>query len=237
MNIKELIELNRKFTNYIKLFEQKLDNFEKQTKVKLSKLIKDLFPHLEIDYLLCLSGGNMCSDWNPKISITSVNKLIPVKTSQGIVWSPYHYTSYYEHLLVFHPAPITEIDLALLISSIEETTGLPCSVWIRECEQSNIKIKIRNSDDLLVVYLGACVIEQGEVYYKGWDIADVYFVYSLNNKIHIAYSVNGHGFGCDTYVNSGDEAALEKFYKHLAENSISLSLTKEDILNNWSNND
>lgn len=235
MNIKELIELNRKFTKDIKLFEQELDSFEKQTKVKLNKLTKDLFPNLKIDYLLCLSGRSMCSDWNPKISITSVNKLIQVKISQGIVWAPYHYTPYYEHKLIQHPAPITEADLALLVNKIIEVTELPCSVWVRECKQSNIKI--HKSDDLLVVYSGASILEQGKVYYKGWDIADVYFVYNLNNKIHIAYSVNGHGFGCDTFVNSGDEVGLDKFYNYLIENEISLSLTKEDILNNWSNND
>lgn len=234
MNIKELIELNRKFTKDIELFEQELDGFEKQTKVKLSKLTKDLFPNLKIDYLLGLSGGSMCSDWNPTVSIDSVNELIQVKTSKGIVWTEDIYPCY-KHKLVNRLAPITETDLVLLISSIEKITELPCSVWIRECKQGNIKI--HKSDDLLVVYPEACILEKGEVYYKGWDIADVYFVYNLNNKIHIAYSVNGHGFGCDTFVNPKDEVGLDKFYNYLTENEISLSLTKEDILNNWSAND
>lgn len=230
MNIKELIELNRKFTKNIKLFKQELGSFEKETKVKLSKLTKELFPDLEIDYLLLLSGQSI--DWS--VSIHSVNKLIQVKTSKGIVWAEDSYP-HYEHKLINHLAPITETDLALLISSIEETTGLPCSFWVRECAQGNMGI--HNSDDLLIVYPKAFILEKGKVYYMGWDIADVYFVYNLNNKIHIAYSVNGHGFGCDTFVNPKDEVGLDKFYNYLTENEISLSLTKEDILNNWSAND
>lgn len=235
MDINQLIELNRRFTKDIALFKTKLDNLEQQTKVKLDNISKELFPELEIKWLYNLNAGCMCPNWNPSISITSINNLVKVQTQKDIVWVQNNSSGqFYEHNLVYYSAPISKEDLTLLINKVKEETSLPCDIWIRECKQG--VIEIHNLDDLLVIYPAASIIEQGRIYYQGWDIPDVYFIYNLHNKIHIAYSVNGHGFGCDTYVNPGDTVRLEKFYTYLSDNDITLSSQKETILVNWNNN-
>lgn len=97
--------------------------------------------------------------------------------------------------------------------------------------------RLRQSDDILKAYPRSKLLEQGEMWYKAWDICDRYYIVETEGgPIMVFYSTNGHGFGVDYIVKQGDESGLDGAFLSIAVDSDNDSVEsrwREKILDSW----
>lgn len=65
------------------------------------------------------------------------------------------------------------------------------------------------------------LIQEGSVWYKGWDIGDPFLACKRksNGNLVIAYATNGHGLGMNVVLDNPSEVELSDFIDHVEQDS------------------
>lgn len=220
---------------YIKLNESFENEIKNQLK-KISKHFSNKWVHTKLKTLYISHNDNDTNDsWNPYILYWfSINDQ-EVWFNHKIGW----FTS-----SMYNPTIYTakKINLPKEIDIIELETYLSKILWNKPYKKDIMEKteRIKTFEDLQLL-LGEKIelLEEGKIWYTGWDIADIFFIIKdLDKKIRIYYSTNGHGFGCDVDIEPNEKYAtekLEKFFLFLNTNNLNEITDKweTEILQNW----
>lgn len=91
---------------------------------------------------------------------------------------------------------------------------------------------VKDKSDIKILYPDAKIIENGEVWFKGWDICDRWVIYENQNKQYITWSDNGHGFGMDYIIESPfNKNDINQFLNHVMQDENNFFLTEWIVCN------
>ena len=125
------------------------------------------------------------------------------------VWLEYEASRYKVYPFQLRPIapPCDESILRDFMSAFEAETGLPVKHVIVEVLDKPERLK--TVDDVRAHYGdGFEVLEEGKVWYTGWDIADNYVIGRLGGRYVARYSTDGHGFGMAHEARTVEEFGL-----------------------------
>jgi len=209
-----------------------LDPMEKEIESLFIKEWNQVFPNIPLYFLVCLRTGCHTIDWEPKIHIYDINKV--VFTNKGIWVQQNQSRQYYSFNTAHVVCPVDFDKLQNFMSFIEEKTGVPVELVQEKMQDASTIERLKTAEDLQCKYGPFTILEQGEVWYKGWEIEDQFVIGKYpEGQIEVWYSTNGHGFGFDIYVEIGQINELDEFYHYLELNAVQIKTTKDQIIQSW----
>lgn len=179
-----------------------------------------------------ISSGYAARDYKPGISVYGINNFAISFRSDGV------FCDTLDERKVVELEGISVQMIEDFAKKFEQDTGLPVEVVKKEIRTKESIRGIRSADELEIFYAdeNIKVVGEGQIWYMGWDIPDVYFIFTLNNekKLRIIYSDDGHGGGADVQIDPGDEAKLDSFVCMLRESDNQEALRVENqVLESW----
>ncbi len=149
-------------------------------------------------------------------------------------WTKDEGYEFHEHATKFIDCPVAMEKLNQFMAEIEQETSLKVELSVQELKTRETIERLCTAADLQCKFGPFTVLEEGEVWYTGWDISDKFVIGQFpDGHIEVWYSVNGHGFGFDVAITEGETEELVKFYERLEEYKVSINTTKQQILESW----
>lgn len=225
--VSETIHLQSEMVEKMDEVKLRIRILNKELKQLVHEKLNTYFPSHTFDTLTSLDGGCMVKTWDPSIVIMGVDKL---------TWTDQNYWINDKQEKVQPTINIQELNYFL--NTLSEEIGLPCRVHEKHIPVKEEITRIRNVEDLKLKYEGIDIIYTGKVYYKGWDIPDIFFITIYDWKYMIFYSENSHGFGIDNIITENNSVQeLDKFFEFAKEDHPQLKNTYyEIILKSWDKN-
>lgn len=174
------IETSQKFESNRNSLENDLINYIKK---ELSKA----FPHNNIEIDDNIRAGCLCEGWTIKLSINSIDNCL---FSDRGYWIK-HYQSR-EKI----KAPNINIDeLQQFCKRISNELGIIFYLYEYHIKTKDEVDEIRNIDDIKAFYENnkLKIVTKGEVYYKGSEACDNYYILMVDDRYIIYYTFDGFG--------------------------------------------
>lgn len=142
----------------------------------------------------------------------------------------------YEHNIERVPAPVKTTELNKFIKSFGTETGLEVQFKRTKIKTAADIKSIQCADDLMVKY-GIEVKAHGDIWHKGWDIPDKFYIAfdKSSGLFRLFYTSDGHGFGSVEETPQSSEG-LSQFIKSVGvddNNEEVISSYEKQIFENW----
>jgi hypothetical protein len=229
--ILQIKEKQHKAAKALSEIDQLIGPMEREIDQIFTQKWNEMFPGIEDYHIVSLLGSHTI-DWEPAIYIYNINNVVSVeggrwaKGNEGV-------HNYYAHSIAFVECPVDINRLQEFMEFIEEV-AVPVELVEKKIQTVETIDRVRNIDDLQCRFGPFEVLQNEKVWYLGWDIADSFVIGKYpGGHIEIWYSNNGHGFGYDVHVQTGETIELERFYNYLETNDVSSKVPKEEVLKSW----
>lgn len=199
-----------------------LDKQEEVLEKAFQKLWDKTFPGVSVYFLVSRSEVFYLYD---------IGKVVPLADGR---WAKQDGHEYHEHNTKFVDCPVSIEQLKKFMIEIEQETSLRVELDAKELKTKDTVERLSTIDDLQCKFGPFTLLEEGEIWYVGWDIPDNFAVGQFpDGHIEVWYSTNGHGFGFDVVITRGETEELERFFECVASNKVSISTTKGQVQKSW----
>lgn len=224
--IKDTIEVQAKMMVYKNEVHNRINLLNKEIKQYVEDILRKKFPEHTFYALTDQSAGCMTDNWKPSVTIMSVNDLTLTNFDYWI-----------DRNKKMKDTPIDLSEFTNYLLELESELGIPFKLHKEKVKvRDDIKV-IKSEEDLKLKYENIDILHKGEVWFKGWDIADIFFITMYENEYVLFYSRNGHGFGIDNIVRKEHgEEWLHNFFDYITEDKDNEHVKEKYyklILNHW----
>ena len=196
-----------------------------QTKETVVCRLNLQFPKLHV--LVSMHGEGTPDKWRPKVYVWGPNREELVRRDNRVIgW--YHRFERVDvnidpEALLGECARLSRefhVDIEPVFSQLDPMNALPS-----------------NTNDLRAIYGDAAVVASGEVWYKGWDIPDIFAIVKLDSTFKLYLSTSGHSSSFSEIIEAKDgRAGLDKFFDFIEQDEDHMALRVkwyERIANTW----
>jgi 8-oxo-dGTP pyrophosphatase MutT (NUDIX family) len=204
---------------------------------EITKIVEDrfseAFPDVNVIYSILFLSWSATPSWAPCIQVIGATSAIcsshfwlKVKKLGWVSYTGAPADEVYMHKVVREAVPFDTKHLETVCSELSEELGIP--VVVEEHKVSKVHSELRTVDDLLVKHPGAKVLEEGEIWYMGWDCRDQWVALETYKGIWIYYSTNAHGFGFDKSIAPG--YSIKEFLDYIHVPDTTAEEPSEELL-------
>ena len=220
--IKSFIKEQKEVIKNLVAMDKSLDKLEKDIELHISKAWKSTKQSVEL-HIVSLQGGSHSTEFEMDVFIDIVGyKVIGQKLVQS---------KFCEGTIIDKPPTIKFLrDFAKQMTkelgiNVKECVKLQPTQ--RELEKKVEKYGIKSFEDANIYFKNDLdLIREGSVYYKGWEISDLFYICKKksNGDLVLLYSTNGHGGGIDKVVVNPTLSEMDMFLEHVEQDSDNLNV-------------